>query len=207
MNLEGKYFIDENNNKCIIVGYLRTISTKIFRNDFRLILYEETKNWKFLDDMVSDAIYGLYVLINGKVKNIHVDGMDEFLNTYNVRPLKNEEVTHILVKAKMLEKNICSYETLSHMILENLSDKVYKQGKNDCFGTFQKIWKYSTNGLQADVWIAKTVDGYCYCYRYNTANKITKSKVRKRRENDKKEFVRYLKFICTINNIEGKNYE
>lgn len=191
-NLDGNSFIDEKQKENIIVGYNLNFNMTELAYDTRLLLYDLTGEQKPLDDLMEDVIIHirhLYVIKDNRIEMKFV--FDEFFtNTQFEKHYHGKELEAIQLKAKLMFPDIYSYKQLETLLKENIQKDFYMKYKKYMYNTFKKIWKDEEGGL------AVRPDGhYYYVESYDT---VKKSKQYKDMEKNKKEFIRYVRFLCTI---------
>lgn len=191
-NLDGNSFIDEKQKENIIVGYNLNFNMTDLAYDTRLLLYDLTGEQKPLDDLMEDVIIHirhLYVIKDNRIEMKFV--FDEFFtNTQFEKHYQGKELEAIQLKAKLMFPDIYSYKQLETLLKENIQKDFYMKYKKYMYNTFKKIWKGEEGGLTV------CPDGhYYYVESYDT---VKKSKQYKDREKNKKEFIRYVRFLCTI---------
>lgn len=191
-NLDGYSFIDEKQKENIIVGYNLNFNMTDLAYDTRLLLYDLTGEQKPLDDLMEDVIIHirhLYVIKDNRIEMKFVFD-DFFTDTQFEKHYHGKELETIQLKAKLMFPDIYSYKQLETLLKENIQKDFYIKYKQHMYNTFKKIWKGEEGGL------AVCPDGhYYYVESYDT---VKESKRYKDREKNKKEFIRYVRFLCTI---------
>ena len=137
--------------------------------DTRLLLYDLTGEQKPLDDLMEDV---LYVIKDNRIEMKFVFD-DFFTNTQFEKHYQGKELEAIQLKAKLMFPDIYSYK------------------QKDFYMKYKEHMYNSEEGG-----LAVCPDGhYYYVESYDT---VKKSKQYKDREKNKKEFIRYVRFLCTI---------